>query len=55
MRELVEETTAEFVMREREVATTDGKVRIATLVCEPLEQAGFVNAFSTRLGGLNPR
>src|SRR6266567_2799758 len=53
MQELVEETTveADFVMREREVATTDGNVRIATLVCEPLEQAGFVNAFSTRLGG----
>lgn len=56
MQELVEETTAEaeFVMREHEVATTDGKVRIATLVCEPLEQAGFVNAFSTRLGGVSP-
>ena len=55
MQELVEETTteAEFVIREREVATTDGKVRIATLVCEPLEQAGFVNAFSTRLGGVS--
>src|SRR4029077_1866414 len=42
------------VMRERDVATTDGNVRIATLVCEPLEQAGFVNAFSTRLGGVSP-
>lgn len=56
MQELVEETAAEpaFVMREREIATTDGKARIATLVCEPLEQAGFVNAFSTRLGGVSP-
>lgn len=24
------------------------------LVCEPLEQAGFTNAFSTRLGGVSP-
>jgi YfiH family protein len=56
MQEFVEESTADagFVMREREVATTDGKVRIATLVCEALEQAGFVNAFSTRLGGVSP-
>lgn len=41
-------------MRERDVTTTDGKARIATLVCEPLEQAGFINAFSTRLGGVSP-
>jgi len=56
MQELGEETTAEadFAMRERDVATTNGKVRIAALVCEPLEQAGFVNAFSTRLGGVSP-
>ena len=56
MQEFDEETTAEaeFVMREREVATAVGNARIATLVCEPLEQAGFVNAFSTRLGGVSP-
>lgn len=56
MQELVEETAAEpaFVLRERDVATPHGKARIATLVCEPLEQAGFVNAFSTRLGGVSP-
>ena len=55
MQELVEETAAEtgFVMRERDVATSLGKKRIATLVCEPLESAGFVNAFSTRLGGVS--
>jgi purine-nucleoside/S-methyl-5'-thioadenosine phosphorylase / adenosine deaminase len=41
-------------MREHEVSTPDGSVRIATLVCEPLEQAGFVNAFSTRIGGVSP-
>lgn len=47
------QTTAEdgFVMREREVA---GNARIATVVCEPLEQAGFLNAFSTRMGGVSP-
>lgn len=43
-----------FVMRERDIETTDGKARIAILVCEPLEEAGFVNAFSTRLGGVSP-
>ncbi len=55
MQELVEETAAEpaLVMREREVETSDSKARIEFLVCEPLEQAGFVNAFSTRLGGVS--
>jgi polyphenol oxidase len=55
MQEPVEEIAAEpgFVMRETEIATTDGKARIVTLVCEPLEQAGFINAFSTRLGGVS--
>lgn len=42
-----------FATREREVDTVDGAARIAFLVCEPLEQAGFVNAFSTRLGGVS--
>ena len=41
-------------MREREVTTASGNVRVATLVCEPLEQAGFVNCFSTRIGGVSP-
>ncbi len=41
-------------MREHEVTVAEGNVRIATLVCEPLEQAGFINAFSTRLGGVSP-
>ena len=40
-------------MRKREVDAGHGKVRISTLVCEPLERAGFVNAFSTRLGGVS--
>ena len=43
-----------FVMREHDIAPPGGNVRIATLVCEPLEQAGFINAFSTRLGGVSP-
>jgi len=42
-----------FAMREREVEAAGATVRIATLVCEPLERAGFVNAFSTRLGGVS--
>jgi YfiH family protein len=43
-----------FVMRERDVDTRGGKARVSYLVCEPLEQAGFTNAFSTRLGGVSP-
>jgi polyphenol oxidase len=42
-----------FVMREREVETSSGKARIAYLECEPLKQAGFINAFSTRAGGVS--
>src|SRR5262245_22637550 len=43
-----------FVLREREVDTQASRVRVATLICEPLEKAGFLNAFSTRLGGVSP-
>jgi YfiH family protein len=42
-----------FVMREREVETENGKARISYLVCEPMERAGFTNAFSTRAGGVS--
>src|SRR5215471_17108745 len=42
-----------FEMRRREVETTDGLATICYLVCQPLEQAGFANAFSTRLGGVS--
>ncbi|HVG18785.1 MAG TPA: peptidoglycan editing factor PgeF [Blastocatellia bacterium] len=42
-----------FVMRERDVETSEGKARISYLACEPLERAGFVNAFSTRMGGVS--
>ena len=38
--------SAGFYWRER-----DG---VRALVCEPLEQSGFANAFSTRLGGISP-
>src|ERR1044071_2752864 len=43
-----------FVMRERELDATYNKARIPYLVCEPLEKAGFMNAFSTRKGGVSP-
>jgi polyphenol oxidase len=53
MEEMIEEAAIEsaFAMREREVDTAVGKARISYLVCEPLESAGFLNAFSTRMGG----
>src|SRR4051794_22213874 len=52
---LMEEAGIEgaFAMREREVETTGGAARISYLVCEPMEQAGFTNAFSTRAGGVS--
>lgn len=55
MGEALKDVIAEsaFVMREREVETEAGKARISYLVCEPVEQAGFVNAFSTRAGGVS--
>src|SRR5258706_10699128 len=43
-----------FVTRERELETDFGKACIPYLVCEPLERAGFLNAFSTRKGGVSP-
>jgi YfiH family protein len=48
------ETESAFVMRERDIATATAQARISYLVCEPIEQAGFANAFSTRLGGVSP-
>ncbi|MFP5264604.1 MAG: peptidoglycan editing factor PgeF [Blastocatellia bacterium] len=55
MEEAIEEAITEdaFVMREREVETADGRAHISYLVCEPLERAGFVNAFSTRRDGVS--
>jgi polyphenol oxidase len=43
-----------FAMRQREVDAADGTASLAYIVCESLERAGFVNAFSTRLGGISP-
>jgi YfiH family protein len=48
-----EPTETPFVMRHQQVETERGKTTIATLVCEPLEKAGFLNACSTRLGGVS--
>src|SRR4030095_14687970 len=42
----------DFVMRQQDVETKTGRVSISAVVCETLEQAGFLNAFSTRLGGV---
>lgn len=42
-----------FSLRESEVETHGGVARISYIVCEPLEEAGFINAFSTRLGGVS--
>ena len=48
-----DEASSAFVLRNREVDSDKGKVTISMLVCEPLERAGFINAFSTRLGGVS--
>ncbi|HEX5736392.1 MAG TPA: peptidoglycan editing factor PgeF [Blastocatellia bacterium] len=55
MDEAIKESLTEdaFRLRERDVDTPGGKARISYLVCEPMEQAGFTNAFSTRLGGVS--
>lgn len=42
-----ETTRAGFAWRE-------GAAGVRALVCEPLEREGFVNAFSTRVGGVSP-
>ena len=42
-----------FSMRESDVETPNGRSRISYIVCEPLEEAGFINAFSTRVGGVS--
>ncbi|HEY9231570.1 MAG TPA: peptidoglycan editing factor PgeF [Blastocatellia bacterium] len=43
-----------FSLRERDVETSTGRARLAYVTCEPLAEAGFTNAFSTRLGGVSP-
>jgi polyphenol oxidase len=42
-----------FSLRESEVETANGAAHISYIVCEPMEEAGFINAFSTRLGGVS--
>lgn len=51
--ENIEPEDSGFVMRESEVETSEGRVKISYLACEPLEEAGFLNAFSTRFGGVS--
>src|SRR6185369_4826141 len=55
MQELAEDAANEaaFLLRNRAVETDKGNVTISLLVCEPLERAGFINAFSTRVGGVS--
>lgn len=48
-----DEASPAFVLRKRKVDTDNGTVAISLLVCEPLERAGFINAFSTRPGGVS--
>jgi YfiH family protein len=43
----------DFKMETREIKTAVGKTKVSYLVCEPLKEAGFLNAFSTRLGGVS--
>lgn len=43
-----------FSLREYQVETRSGRALIQYIVCEPLEEAGFLNAFSTRVGGVSP-
>ena len=49
--EMLEEDA--FVMRKRAVDSANGPAVVEYLVCEPLESAGFINAFSTRRGGVS--
>jgi|SRR5262245_7845068 len=48
-----ETDSGDFTMERKDVATRTGKGCISYLVCKPLEEAGFLNAFSTRLGGVS--
>jgi YfiH family protein len=43
-----------FSLRTKKVACGSEEVELAYFTCEPLEAAGFLNAFSTRLGGASP-
>jgi YfiH family protein len=43
----------DFTMQTRDIRTAAGRTKISYLVCEPLREAGFLNAFSTRTGGVS--
>jgi len=44
----------DFRIETRDIRTDKGATRLSYLRCQPLDEAGFVNAFSTRLGGVSP-
>src|SRR5262249_10545946 len=43
-----------FELRNRKIDTAAGAVSVSYLTCLALEEAGFINAFSTRAGGVSP-
>lgn len=43
----------DFVLERRDIKTPAGRVPISYLVCRQLTDAGFLNAFSTRTGGVS--
>lgn len=43
-----------FTLKRIPLESTDGSTQLSILVCNELERAGFVNGFSTRLGGTSP-
>lgn len=45
--------TTDFEWRERVVETENGPATLLSLICRPLWEAGFINAFSTRRGGVS--
>jgi len=51
--ECEEPEASAFRMERRQISTPSGKAPISYLICEPLEEAGFLNAFSTRMGGVS--
>lgn len=42
-----------FALRKRIIQTEHGPATLSYLACEPMEDAGFKNAFSTRIGGVS--
>src|SRR5262245_58130935 len=43
-----------FFIRQHQVQAQKKSHTIVNIVCRPLEELGFTNAFSTRLGGVSP-